>query len=98
MVIGEEHDKNIGLLVSEAESFCDGTLADLVFELWKRYVDEKDAVEIIKHYYNSGSFGFKLMRDIRKTLQHETIEDVVYDVYYEGNCMYDVVSSHFGRV
>ena len=98
MVIREEPNENIEFLVLEAESSCDGTLEDLADELWRRYVDEKDAVKIIKDYYNFGLFGTKLMRNIRNTLRYETIEDVVHNVYYAGNSTYDMVSSHFGRV
>ena len=82
----------------EAVRFCDGTVEDLAFELWKRYVDLEDAVNLIKTFYE-GSIGRRsLMSDINSHLNMGDLEDVIEEVYFENDHWMETASKHFGRV
>lgn len=97
--INEDYYKNLEHIFLDAQSSCDGTLADLANELWRHYVDEEDAIRIIKDFYDTGRLKPRIMRDIRILLNNgETIEDVVNGEYFYANESYNNVKPYFGRV
>lgn len=97
--INEDYYKNLEHIFLDAQSSCDGTLADLANQLWRHYVDEEDAIRIIKDFYDTGRLKPSIMRDIRILLNNgETIEDVVNEEYFYANKSYDIVKPYFGRV
>ena len=97
--INEDYYKNLEHIFLDAQSSCDGTLTDLANQLWRHYVDEEDAIRIIKDFYDTGRLKPSIMRDIRILLNNgETIEDVVNEEYFYANKSYDIVKPYFGRV